>query len=430
MSSIQDLKLELQFLSSLADLSTYDMVEAKKFVENRGMSELEFAKQEHWNGYAGIAKCISAGIPCTADNLCREIAVFNQSQSAFITKTILSSDGNGGYLDGYSDKLLEIAERREGLRLVDDARERILSGNGSIAEVKYKLSNSLLRTRGRKATTGLDEHVRDLEKHMEDVAAGRIKPVNPWYIPDLDREIGGLQKTLCLVGAEPGVGKSALFASGVNLQAKNGHRPLILTLEDPPDWLAYRCVSHDSKVNQFDLRFTKVGNGTYESIKLKNDSLQKYRKNIRIIDGSDSMLRIEDIASSINDAIVNEGCDSVWLDHVGEIALTSMERTDLEISRHYSILRSIANKHGVPVIAAAHFKRPSDPSAPPTYRDFANSSGAERKARVALGLKRNPGSDILSVHVMKQTNGPAGQVIDLEFGGSAAMIIETEGGFK
>ncbi len=102
----------------------------------------------------------------------------------------------------------------------------------------------------------------------------------------------------------------------------------------------------------------------------------------------------------------------------------------MEIARHISLLRGIANKHGVPVLAAAHFKRPTDPSLPPSLRDFANSAGAERKARVALGLKRNPGSDILQVHVMKQTNGPAGRVIELEFGGSAAMILNTEGGFQ
>ena len=82
------------------------------------------------------------------------------------------------------------------------------------------------------------------------------------------------------------------------------------------------------------------------------------------------------------------------------------------------------------MLVAAHFKRPADPNLPPSYRDFANSSGAERKARVALGLKRNPGSDSLAVHVMKQTNGPAGGVIELEFGGAAAMIINTEGGYK
>lgn len=83
------------------------------------------------------------------------------------------------------------------------------------------------------------------------MADGKIPPVNPWYIPKLDSEIGGLQHTLTLIGAEPGVGKSALIASGVNLQAANGHRPLVVTLEDPPDWLAYRCVSNDTKINQF-----------------------------------------------------------------------------------------------------------------------------------------------------------------------------------
>lgn len=91
------------------------------------------------------------------------------------------------------------------------------------------------------------------------------------------------------------------------------------------------------------------------------------------------------------------------------------------------MLRAIANEFGVPMIVAAHFKRsvitPGQSLPPPSYRDFANSSGAERKARVALGLRRNPGSDLLQVHIMKQTNGPAGGVVNLEFGGAAAMIV-------
>jgi replicative DNA helicase len=426
---ISDHKLELQFLNSLSDLSTYDMHEAKKFVENKGVSENDFDKDGHWVGYRSIAKCISAGVPCTPDNLCREVAGLDSLNAASITKAVLSADGGGGFIEGYYDKLIEVSERRESLKLIEDAKLRMMQG-GSSSEVRFRLSNSLLRTRGRKSTTGLDHHVEELEKHIKDVADGKIKPVNPWYIPELDREIGGLQPTLTLIGAEPGVGKSALIASGVNLQAIHGHKPLVVTLEDPPDWLAYRCVSNDTGVNQFELRFSKIGTGKYNQIKEINSKLEKYRKNIRIIDGSDSMMRIEDIVSSINDAIVNEGCDSVWLDHIGEIALTNNERTDLEISRNYSLLRGIANKHGVPMLVAAHFKRPADPNAPPSYRDFANSSGAERKARVALGLKRAPGSDVLSVHVMKQTNGPAGQVIDLTFGGAAAMIVSTEGGYN
>jgi hypothetical protein len=117
-------------------------------------------------------------------------------------------------------------------------------------------------------------------------------------------------------------------------------------------------------------------------------------------------------------------------DELIRFLLTASERTDLEIARHLSLLRGIANRFGVPVIVAGHLKRQMDPTVPPLLSSFANSSGAERKARVALGLQRRAGSDILSVHILKQTNGPAGQVVDLKFAGAAAMIMATEGGIK
>ena len=131
----------------------------------------------------------------------REIAKFNRDQAASLVKAVLSSDGSGGFVDGYCDKLMEVSERRESIRLLEDAKNRILTGHGTASEVKFRLSNSLLRTRGRKASTGLDEHVKKLEQHIKDVADGKIPPVNPWYIPQLDQEIGGLQHTLTLIGA-------------------------------------------------------------------------------------------------------------------------------------------------------------------------------------------------------------------------------------
>lgn len=428
--SIFDHKLELQFISSLADLSRYDMHEAKKFIEMRGLCETDFNRPDNWTSYCGVANCITSGIPASPDNLCREISTLFQGQGLQLSQAVISADGSGSHVDGYCDKLLEISERRQTARLLEDASKRILSGTQATAEVKFKLSNSLIRTRGRKPTRGLDEYCQEVEQHIQDVADDKIKPVTPWYIPGLDKEIGGLQRTLTLIGAEPGVGKSALIVSGVNLQAAHGHKPLVACLEDPPDFIAWRIMSFDSKTNQFDLRFVKLGNGKIQTIREINKKQAEVRKHIRTIDGSTNPMKIEDLVSSITDSIVNEGSDSVWIDHLGEIMLSNNERADLEIARHLSLLRAVANKHSVPVLVAAHFKRPVDPNIPPSFRDFANSSGAERKARVALGLRRSPGSDILSVHVMKQTNGPAGQVVDLNFGGSAAMIVETEGGYK
>lgn len=236
--------------------------------------------------------CVIAGLPCTPDNLCREIATIAGDRAATITKTVISSGDGGGLVDGYLSKLLAVSERRQAIQLLDDAKQKLVKGFAQPNEVKYKLSQSLFRTRGRKATSGLDEHVKGVEDDVVNNASGKSSPVLPWYIPSLDKALGGLQKTLIIIGAEPGVGKSALIASGVSLQAKNAHRPCVVTLEDPPDWLAYRSVSNDSKIDQFSLRFQKLDSLKIDDLKKSNAELKEERKRIRIIDGSDSTMRI------------------------------------------------------------------------------------------------------------------------------------------
>ncbi len=430
MTTTEDPSLEKEFLAALSDLTTYDMEESKRLVEGSSIVESDFCRQDHFTLYRCIVACVQANVPALSDSIIRECRKIAPERVQVVAMILNGTDALGAASEGYRDQLLDLSDRRRTLKMLEDARQRIESGREDPTKIRFKLSNSLQSSRGKKHSRGLDEYVTKVESHLHAVRDVTIKPVTPWYIPRLDAAIGGLQPTLILVGAEPGVGKSALIASAVNLQARNGHKPFVASLEDSPDWLAWRIVSNDSKKNQFDMRFTKLGMHELGLITKDNAERKEERNRIRVVDGSEAGMKIEDLIASINDAIMNEGCDSVWVDHLGEIVLTSSERTDLEISRHLSLLRGVANRHGVPVIVAAHFKRPDDASKPPTFRDFANSSGSERKARVALGLRRNPGSDILNVHVMKQTNGPAGQVVDLMFSGAAAMINEIEGGIN
>lgn len=427
---IEDPNLEKDFLAALADLSDYDLDDARALIESSSIVESDFSRADHWLLYRSIAACVQAKVPAHADAIIREARKITPDRAVVVASILDGHQMIGAASEGLRDQLLELSDRRRTAKLLEDASKRIAYGSEDPAKIRFKLGNALQHTRGRRHSKGLDEYVNEVESHLKAVRDGTAPPVIPWYIPRLDAAIGGVQPTLILVGAEPGVGKSALIASAVNLQARHGHKPFVASLEDSPSWLAYRVVSNDSQKNQFDLRFAKMGHYEFEELVKKNETMKEQRSRIRVVDGSETGMKIEDLVSSINDAIVNEGCDSVWIDHLGEILLTSSERTDLEISRHLSLLRGIANRHGIPVVVAAHFKRPDDPMKPPSFRDFANSSGSERKARVALGLRRNPGSDILSVHVMKQTNGPAGQCVDLMFAGAAAMIADTEGGIN
>lgn len=113
------------------------------------------------------------------------------------------------------------------------------------------------------------------------------------------------------------------------------------------------------------------------------------------------------------------------LDHLGELRYSSgrKDRFDLDVTEGLSDLRSIAKEHGVPVVVANHLRRDvSQNQRAPRLTDFANSSAIERQARVALALERAPGSDVLKIHVLKQTNGKAGVVVEVRFAGPAALV--------
>ena len=97
--NLEDPKLEVTFLASLIDLSLTDIVEAKKFVEAKSATETDFARADNWAGYRGIVKCIGLGIPCTPDNLAREIV---SERRAVIASSLASADGSGFSLAGVS----------------------------------------------------------------------------------------------------------------------------------------------------------------------------------------------------------------------------------------------------------------------------------------------------------------------------------------
>jgi replicative DNA helicase len=419
----EDPKLEIQYLGSICRLAEVDLQEARRHVESNLVDSGDFVRSDHFRAYSAICSLVLSGVVPDGAALVAGLKQSGLNPDSFVG--ILSDGYHHESADGLCSLLRDLADKRQTSRQLEDSLARLKSG-ADVYEVKARVTNHLSKTRGRKATKSLDDYVSGAIEHVENVRAGKVKPVIPTYIKELDKAIGGWQNTLVMIGAEPGVGKSALIATGVHLQAANGHKPLVISLEDEPTWLAWRLMSHQTKINQFDMRFQKLGDFDFAAVKGQKGAY----KNIRVIDGSTGGMRIEDVISSATEGIVSDGCDSIWIDHAGEILLTATERTDLEIARHLSLLRGVANRFGVPVIVAGHLKRQSDPSAPPLLSSFANSSGAERKARVALGLQRKPGSDILSVHILKQTNGPAGQIVDLRFAGAAAMIMDAEGGIQ
>lgn len=427
------LTTERKLLLSLVDLGLYDQTEATKSLE-----KFVFDYDNDFNNgivryaFKSVINVIKSGLPPIFDMVATQASKIGASASEVqsIRDMIDEHSGYSVGFDGYAREVIATGDKKRLLKIVSDAQYNIANSKMSATEILNRLNKDSFRSRDSRPAKQLNVY--------SDVIANQISEGKPPTkviqsgIEALDKVIGGYQPTLNLIGAEPGVGKTALMSASVQSIADRGIKVGYCALEDDPSFLSYRYLSSGSGVNQFRMRFAKLDEKDKKSVSDTNERTRRSQSNILVLDGSDRAMSVDDVVASSNDLFYNSGIEILFVDHLGELTSRHSDRPDLEISDQLSTLRRIANRLGIPVVVAAHFRRPSGGGRiiKPVLTDFANSSGAERKARVALGLTRDPGSDMMHIHVLKQTNGPSGMVIDVEFDGTAAMVIATEGSQK
>ncbi len=301
-----------------------------------------------------------------------------------------------------------------GAMLADTSRPM----SSAIAEA-MKALESLHQT----ATTSktADGDLLALGDHLEQIDLGLREPVMPTGLAELDAAIGGLQKTLTIIGALPAVGKSALIATLCRNLAIRGVKVGLFSLEDERGWVARRLVAEASKVPLFVLLNRKLAASQKLAVSEASERLYLSLANLTIDDRPG--LTAADIIASARAMITRDGVKAIIVDHLGEIRVQRTERHDLDLTDVLQQLRTLAKMYGVPVVVACHIRRRDGllQQHAPVLTDFANSSGIERMARVALALSR-PTEDELAVHVLKQTSGPAGITVKLNFLGMSGTV--------
>lgn len=263
-----------------------------------------------------------------------------------------------------------------------------------------------------------------LGEHLDAVQRGEREPVLPTGIELLDDAIGGLPRTLTIIGALPGVGKSALIATMLRNIARSGRKVGLFSLEDERTWVARRFLAAEALVPVFVLARKPLTPAQRERTETASDWV--YRDLSRIVIDDRCGLSPEDVVQAARDMVLNHGCQAVFVDHLGEVRLKSSDdrRHDLQVTDALSQLRDIAKQYGVPVVVACHVRRRDGLAIEnePRLTDFANSAGIERMARVALGLSK-PTPQTLRVSLLKQTEGQSNESIDLELNGPAGMVV-------
>ena len=255
---------------------------------------------------------------------------------------------------------------------------------------------------------------------------GDMPPLIQTGIEAIDTAIGGLDNTLILIGAQPGVGKSALTATMVRNIAAMGVKVGLLSLEDEADWWGERVLAAASG---FDLGTLTGGVSGYGVEKLR-DAQKTLRAAGGWVEIDDRHGRSTGEIVAAAHALIARGARVLFVDHLGEIAHGEAHRHDLAVSNTLRALRGVSKQHKLPVVVLTHLRREGgNDNAEPRLQDFAETAGAERMARVALGLWRKdgerPGEYKMMCSVLKRTKGPAGFNFELNVSRTSATVIHT-----
>ncbi len=408
--------LEVATIAAVATAAGIDMPATQAAVDAHDIDASDFVGIDAGRIWGVVKSMLAAG---TVPDLFAVAKLLPDIARPELVDALLASE-----LAPPQQKLSVMADTAQRRRIVKALRRVALMAQdttSNLAAVVGEAQRALESVQCREVTSRTAEgDVLALMDHLEAVARGEVTQVIPTGIPKLDEFIGGLQKTLTIIGSLPGVGKSALLASILRNLGTRGVKVGVFSLEDERSWVAKRLTADACDIPLFVLQTKPLSPGQKSRLDAGAGAVYDVMKNFVIDDRP--ALTTADIVAGARQMIVRHGVKCIVVDHLGEIRLSRTDRHDLDITDVLQQLRALAKLYGVPVVVACHLKRREGGEADPKLSDFAFSSGVERMARVALALTRGASEDTLRVHVLKQTSGQSGVALDLEFHKLAGMV--------
>lgn len=413
-------ELEFQTLKAIGAALVADPAVAAEQLAESGLSSTDFEHPECSRLFSALT--ILAGERRPLDVVALAKTLGNAVRREVVVAVATSSDF--GVLGERARVLRNAVTRRRLVAGLEAALRIARDESASIEQAALEGQKALETARSaQSATRKASADLSGLVDRLEQVQLGNAEPVLPTGIHLLDETIGGLKKTLTVVGALPGVGKSALLASIVRNLARRRVKCGVFSLEDEGEWISRRIMSESAGVPLFVLGNKRLHEGQMRRIMDSAGDIHADLEHV-LVDDRPGMTAA-DIVASAREMVVTHGVKAIFVDHLGEIRLNhSGDRHDLAIAGALQELRTISKLHKVPVVVFCHVKRRDGLGVAdePKLTDFAFSAAVERMARVALGLSRPDPETTLRVSVMKQTEGKALVATDLEFRGPAGLV--------
>lgn len=237
--------------------------------------------------------------------------------------------------------------------------------------------------------------------------------------PKLDGLLKGFNAgQLVLIGARPGVGKSAFALDLAEYAARNGHKTLVYSLEMLGDELAERLMARRSGVAMDAIIDKKLTDDDLASLATASDSLSQLP--ITICDSPNvTVQKIRAQARTV------KGLEFIIVDF-----LTLMQSSGKYDSRNLEIgaisrqLKILASELRIPIVCLCQLNRTMDETEEPGLMSLRDSGELEQNANKILLLWRiDLDAGIIGVKVAKNRRGRTG-IVQMRFDGAHMCFTE------
>jgi len=323
-------------------------------------------------------------------------------------------------------------------------RRRMLSSANQLAQLAYNQQQSVetIVDEAEKAVFGLSEDrihhdvqpikavLGEYTTRMDELArrSGEIFGV-PTGLYDLDKLLGGMQKSDLLIIAGRPVPADRLFAFGCqNAAQKHKKHVAIFSLEMSNEQLVQRLIAQETGIDTQRLRTGK----------LEDDEWDKFMHSIQVLEDTHIFL---DDTPALTPLQLRTKCrrlhmeyqlDLIIVDYIQLMASeTRSENRVQEVSYISRNLKVLARELNVPVLAAAQLSRAVEQRADgrPMLSDLRESGSLEQDADVVIFITRPHMLDvdltkrnIAELIVAKHRNGPTSPRIELFFNSNLARF--------
>jgi replicative DNA helicase len=228
----------------------------------------------------------------------------------------------------------------------------------------------------------------------------------------LDKYLKFTKRDLHIIGARPGVGKSA-FALYVALMMAQFSRGLFFSLEMPLKQIAQRIISNQTRIELDKLtnkeKFKELTSDEKELVNVLFKKLLR-KSNLILYDGN---FKIDELEECIKNEKEINGLDYIVVDYLQLVKSSKSSRyeqiTDVSIR-----LKQIAKDYDIAVIALSQLSRDIEKRVDKDIylADFRESGQIEQDASTILGLTTEPTTteykELMKVQILKNRQGQLG----------------------